>query len=199
MRRNILLTAMVLAGVGMGAGHALAADAQLEVYGLTTKKHLNLRSGPSLQDTVIGGLVAGEMVKNLGCKDGWCHVETKGGAHGYSYQDFLKEAASMVETAPAMAAPPRFALGKLKCERNNGSPIAECDYGVMRIGSGARLQVTWPDATKRTFGVFGPAVTTGDGSVRAQQTADGSYDVTLTPKGQPSEHYIVPVSVVTGK
>jgi uncharacterized protein YgiM (DUF1202 family) len=193
LSKNSVMT-MIAAAMLTAAAPAFAQDAtELEVVDLKTKKYLNVRAAPSTDAAVIAGLTMGEKVKSMGCKDGWCQIETAKGFKGYSSMSFLK-ASAMAAAAPA--AKPRFALGKLKCERNNGSPVIECDYGIMRIGSGARLQVTWPDATKRMFGIFGPAVTTADGSVRATKAADGSYDVTLTPKGAPTEHYIVPADAL---
>jgi uncharacterized protein YgiM (DUF1202 family) len=191
MLSKILVTTVLAAGVMLAATAARAQDAaELEVFDLTTKKHLNVRAGGSMDSAVIAGLVMGEKVKNMGCKDGWCQIETAKGVKGYSSAKFLK--ASAMAAAAAPAAKPKFAMGKLKCERNNGSPAAECTYGVMRIGTGARLQVIWPDASKRMFGMFGPAVTSAAGDVRAAKMTDGSFDVTLTPKGAASEHYIVP-------
>lgn len=184
-----------------------------EVYDLSTKQHLNLRSGPSLKNRIITGLHMGDKVKNLGCETTaagrWCQVETSKGTKGYAFGAFLKEAAgdamaateapAAPEAAPAPAPKPAFVMGKLTCERSNGTPTAECTFGLMRVGPGHRLLVTWPDATKRMFGVFSGVVTSGDGKVAAKAGADGSLDISLVPTGAASEHYVVPAGVMDTK
>ncbi len=194
---NILATAFI--GL-LAATPALAADGgMLEVTGVKSIHHLNVRDSGSLSGKVIGGVSNGAKLKNLGCTDGaegqWCNVESDGGLKGWSFGKYLK-GEKMAAAAMAPKAPPAFALGTLKCERNNGSPVADCSYGVLRIGSGARLQVTWPDASKRMFGIYKGAVTSIDGPVSATAAVDGSYDIKLTPKGAPSEHYVVAADVI---
>ncbi len=204
MVRITTLTTLIAAGVLALAVPAQAQEGDtLEVYDLTTKKHLNVRSGPSTSDAVVAGLVMGETVKSMGCKDGWCQIETKNGTKGYSSNAFLKGAAMAAaapEAAPAMEAKPAaFSMGKLTCERSNGSPTAECGYGLMRVGPGARLLITWPDASKRMFGVFSGVVTSGDGKVTTKAGADGSMDISLVPNGAASEHFVVPAGVMLAK
>jgi hypothetical protein len=191
------------AALVVAAPLASAAD-MLEVYDVSAGKKLNIRSGPSLKNKVIGGSPTGTMLKSMGCKDGpegkWCEIETEGGLKGYSFGAFLKEGHAMAEAAPAMKAAPAFAMGKLKCEKSNGTPVADCDYGIMRIAPGmARLQIIWPDATKRMFGIYKTTATSGDGPVASKAAADGTFDISLTPKGAPSEHYMVPADVLDVK
>ncbi len=179
-----------------------------EVVGVSAGKHLNIRTKPSLKATVLGGSATGTKLKNLGCKDGdggrWCNIETEGGLKGYSFGRYLKEAAGAVAQAPAAPPPPakpaRFAVGTLKCERNNGSPVVDCAYGVLRLSpTMSRVQITWPDATKRMFGIYGGAASSADGPVVAKVGADGSYDLKLTPKGAPTEHYVVSADIIAPK
>ncbi len=179
-----------------------------EVVDVSKGKKLNIRTRPSLKATVLGGAATGTRLKNLGCKEGaegrWCNIETEAGLKGYSFGRYLHEAAGAVAETPAAPPPPsapaRFAIGKLKCERNNGSPVAECSYGVLRVSkSMSRLQVVWPDGTKRMFGIYGGASSSGDGPVSAKVGTDGSYDLKLTPKGAPTEHYVVTADIVAPK
>lgn len=64
------------------------------VTGLPAGDSLNLRSGPSTADGVIGRLAQGEVVRNLGCrmtgKQRWCQVETSFGA-GWVSGRYLRE------------------------------------------------------------------------------------------------------------
>ncbi len=177
-----------------------------EVFDVSKGKHLNIRTRPSLKATVLGGAATGARLKNLGCKDGaegrWCNVETDAGLKGFSFGRFLREAAGAAADAapPPMPKPARFALGNLKCERNNGSPVVDCTYGVLRMSTTmSRLQVVWPDGTKRMFGIYGGAASSADGPVVAKVGADGSYDLKLTPKGAPTEHYVVTADIIAPK
>jgi uncharacterized protein YgiM (DUF1202 family) len=193
MRKATLL----LVTLGLLTGAPVFAAEMMEVYDLSTKARLNVRKGPSTKDAVIGSLAKGEQVETTGCTgEGnakWCAVSLKNGTKGFASGQFLKAMAM----APAAAAkPPAFMTGKLKCEMFNGSPVAECTFGLMRIGPGARLQIIWPSATKRMFGVFGGAVTSGDGSVRAVRKDDGTLEIALNPKGAPGERYMVPADVI---
>jgi hypothetical protein len=63
----------------------------------------------------------------------------------------------------------------------------------------SRLQVVWPDSTKHMFGIFGGTVTSGDGAVKVKAGADGNTDMTITPKGSPSEHFVVPAGIIAVK
>jgi hypothetical protein len=199
MRKQIILTTTLAASLVAVMATAHAGD--FEVVGVQSTHHLNIRDGGSLSAKVLTGVANASKLKNLGCKgDGdnkWCNVETEGGIKGFAFAKYLKESAAAAATPPA---PAQFALGTLKCEKNNGSPVADCSYGVMRVGVGkGRLQVIWPDATKRMFGIYNNIVTTPDGPATAKVGADGSYDITLTPKGAASEHYMVPAGVILAK
>jgi Bacterial SH3 domain len=177
-----------------------------EVVDVSKGKHLNIRTRPSLKATVLGGAATGTKLKNLGCKDGdggrWCNIETEAGLKGYSFGRYLREAPGVAADAapPPPAKPARFAVGTLKCERNNGSPVVDCAYGVLRLSpTMSRVQITWPDATKRMFGIYGGAASSADGPVVAKVGADGSYDLKLTPKGAPTEHYVVSADIIAPK
>ncbi len=203
MRKHILTFTTLAAGLAAGAlaMPALAADGgMLEVTGVSSIHHLNVRESGSLSAKVLGGVSNGAVLKNLGCKDGaegqWCNVETDKGLKGWSFGKYLKG-----DKAAAMAPKkiPAFALGKLKCERNNGSPVTDCDYGVMRFGAGmVKLQVIWPDTSRRTFGLFGTTATSKEGPVTVKMGSGGSYEITITPAGAASEHYSVPADVISG-
>jgi hypothetical protein len=148
------------------------------------------------------------MLKNLGCEDGadgrWCNVEltSDGGTlKGWSSASYLKEGAAMAKPAgAAMAKKPAFSIGTLKCEKSNGTPVADCAYGVLRVADGmARLQITWPDASKRLFGIYKSTVTSASGPVTSKEGADGALDISLVPAGAPSEHYLIPADVLAAK
>jgi Bacterial SH3 domain len=197
MRKQIIILTALAAGVFAGP---VWAEGVSEVAIKQNSSHLNIRESGSLKATVLARVAQGAKLKNMGCngegEKRWCQVETDAGVKGYAFGKYLQEAAGV---AMAPKAPPAFAMGKLKCERNNGSPVAECDYGVIRVGVGkASLQVIWPDGGKRMLGLYGGAAASRDGVVTAKKGADGSYDITLTPKGAPSEHYVVTADVISG-
>ncbi len=175
-----------------------------EVTGLKSVRHLNIRNGASLEAAVIGGVLNGAKLKNMGCSSGangrWCQVETDKGLKGYAFGKFLKEATSVVAApAEAMKKVPAFALGKLKCEKNNGSPVIDCNYGLIRFAGGiVRLQVVWPDATKRTFALSGTVATSKEGPVVVKLGDDKAYHISITPTGAAGEHYMIPADAVTG-
>ena len=199
-----LIAAMIVAGAVVPV-MAQSDDGGPDFYEVAIRQnssHLNIRESGSLGATVLGRVAQGAKLKNMGCtgegKSRWCKVETDASVKGYAFGAFLKEAAGAA--AMAAKAPPAFALGKLPCERSNGSPVSECDYGVVRVGAGkATLQVYWPDGGKRMFGIYGGAAASKDGPVRAKLGADGAYDLTHTPTGMASEHYTVAADIIGAK
>jgi uncharacterized protein YraI len=203
MRKTIIGLAALAAGV-LAASTARAEDGGPDFYEVSIRQdnsHLNIREGGSIKTTVLTRVDQGAKLKNMGCTDGaegrWCQVETDTGVKGFAFGKYLREAAA----AAAMAPKPvdKFAMGTLKCERNNGSPVADCSYGVMRFGGGiAKLQVVWPDASKRTFGISATVATSKDGPVTVKTGSDGALHLTITPTGTASEHYVVPADVITG-
>lgn len=70
-----------------------ASDAPLpEGAMLVNASSLNMRSGPSTSDSVIGKLARGQAVQPLGpVKDGWVEIKViDSGAHGFTAAKFLK-------------------------------------------------------------------------------------------------------------
>jgi uncharacterized protein YgiM (DUF1202 family) len=198
------ITTSFLVTAALSAGSVVAQAEQMEVYDLTTKKHLNLRAAPSENSAIITGLHMGDVVTSAGCKDGWCEVETSKGTKGYASAKFLKAVAAAAapeaapaEAAPVAAKPAPYSVGKLLCERYNADPTKECDYGILRFGKGkARLIVVWPDATRRMFGIFDKVVTSGAGRVETSAAADGALTITLNAVGIATEKYVVPAALL---
>jgi hypothetical protein len=72
-----------LAGASAGAPAADFADADAggpDYWPVSGASTLNIRSGPSTADAVIGRARAGQVFSNRGCRGGgahrWCHVES---------------------------------------------------------------------------------------------------------------------------
>ncbi|CAN0465914.1 unnamed protein product, partial [Phaeothamnion confervicola] len=136
---------------------------------------LALRASPSASGREIGSLNSGAILRNLGCRmaEGrrWCHVETLSAPRlsGWTVGDVLRESGhvgAQPETKTAAAgAPGNFnrpiggvrpqgsgftATGQLPCARAAGQPMAQCDFGIVRKGSGnGTLTVFWPDGGMR--------------------------------------------------
>ena len=196
--------AVALVALLAAAPAAHAAD-MLKVIDVRKGHHLNVRTGPSLSAGVITGVSNGAELESLGCREAeggrWCNIITPKGVTGWSFGKFLSGgavAAAPAAAAPA-AAPAMFAMGKLKCEKSDGTPLGDCDYGVMRAGGGkATLQVIWASGLKRMMAIDNGAVTSANAAVTAKPM-DGGLDITVNASGSPSEHYQVPADVLVAK
>ncbi|WP_339718414.1 SH3 domain-containing protein [uncultured Maritimibacter sp.] len=78
-----------------------------QVTGVSGGDHLNVRSGPSTQYSIIGRVANGQILRNFGCRgrgnDRWCEVEhAAGGLRGWVAGRYLRESAAPgAATAPA--------------------------------------------------------------------------------------------------
>lgn len=77
-----------------------------QIHGLAAGDTLNVRSGPSTGNGVVGRLVEGDIVRNLGCQmDGqtrWCQVETNRGLSGWVAGRYLHESTAQTQPRPSV-------------------------------------------------------------------------------------------------
>ncbi|MFN6977514.1 MAG: SH3 domain-containing protein [Gemmobacter sp.] len=125
------------------------------VTGIAPGDRLNIRAAPSAQARLVGTLVPGETVRNLGCEGigaaRWCRIRSTVGADitGWVNGRFLREGA-----APRPPAPPAPPVG-------GGDAGAGPDYWVVAgLPSGDRLNIrTSPTAQARIIGTLAPGET----------------------------------------
>jgi hypothetical protein len=182
-----------------------------EVTGITSA--LNLREQPSINARIVGRLISGTILDNLGCQGAegriWCDVQPLGGgARGFVTATFLKPAVSpdgRVATgrddSALRAGQGEFdATGKIPCAQAAGQPMAECEFGVARSGSGyATVVVKRTDG--RTRAIFfrmgrpiGADASEADGY--SEFSATKKNDLHLIRVG--NERYEIPDAIVFG-
>ncbi|WP_050786821.1 SH3 domain-containing protein [Rhodobacter ferrooxidans] len=180
-----------------------------KVTGLATGDTLNLRAGPSTGDAVLGRLLAGAVVRNLGCRGGtgqrWCKVES-GGLRGWVAGRYLRETASPAPVPPATRprpvangvlgnGEPFTATGKVPCAINRGQPTGQCAFGVIRpLPNEANLWIAMGNGKERYILFQGgiPAFTDAD----AAMTYEKDADLFLIRIG--TERYEIPEAVLNG-
>ena len=71
-------------------------------------KKLNVRSGPGENYTIVGQLLKGDAINQVGDKDGWLEIGAPSNAIAYVAAAYLKQEVppTVVEAAPIVAAPP---------------------------------------------------------------------------------------------
>lgn len=187
-------------------GTSAGNPAYWRVSGLASGGHLNMRSGPSTANTVIGTLRQGEIVRNLGCTAGgsaWCQVSsTENGRTGWASARYLvagqRPASGTVTQLPgATPLPPdRFsATGQLACTIDNRT--AQCPWGVIRRGGGrSTLVVTLPRGGERRIEFDGeiPFSANRAGGVLGEYLPNRMIVVTVGA----NERYQLAVSALTG-
>lgn len=153
-----------------------------------TGASVNVRTGPSTQNGVVGVAPQGSVVNNLGCQSGWCNIRTASGLTGWASSRYLtahsgpaQGGASLPSSGgavqlPGAAGPQR----SVKCQRSPDACLAEArntcgNYAVIdsRSYAGGLLSdalpgpVTWYELTyqcgpsngrQATFPFRGPAV-----------------------------------------
>lgn len=96
------------------------ADAEAggpDYWQVTGVQVLNIRSGPSTSDQVIGRAANGQIFRNLGCRRGpnhrWCHVKSDNGMlAGWAAGEYLRESGAPVAAGTAHGyAPESAAMG----------------------------------------------------------------------------------------
>ncbi len=122
-----------------------------------------MHASPAQDAPVIGMLVAGAILSNLGCApEGdliWCRVRPlQGRARGYVAADFLQPARGPDGTVPMGADDSAVragqgdfdASGSLACAQNRTQPMGRCTFGVARSSGGdATVVVTFSNGFRR--------------------------------------------------
>lgn len=119
-----------------------------EVIGVASSDALNLRSGPSVQNSVISKFVNGQVLINLGCtKTGgqkWCEVRRADGQgpSGWVAAHYLRKTSEpLVEEGAKVNLPrgngqPFNAAGEIPCSLAADEPIENCPFGVIQEDDG---------------------------------------------------------------
>ncbi len=173
--------------------------AYLAVFGVSGE--LNIRSAPSTDADVVGGVLAGTVLRNAGCEthDGarWCNVEVPAtGLSGWASGEYLEPADSALRAGQGIF----DAGGPMPCAMGDGAPMTSCGFGVARDGAGsATVVVTRPDGMTRALffeaGEFlGTDASQAGGGFDASATREGD----LTTVRIDDERYEVPDAVIFG-
>lgn len=179
-----------------------------QVTGLVPGDTLNIRSGPSANDTIVVKIDEGAVVRNLGCRPvagaRWCKVQLQGDANtvGWASGRYLREAAA--QAAPKANAQKSDAqvpgtnanaTGELDCRLTGDEAVRSCRFGVTRRGQGrASVEISFPNGTKRTLRFSHGLVTASGGGTVA--TARENDNTVVTVNG--TERFVIPDRVVDG-
>ena len=162
---------------------------------------LNIRAAPSLDAAVVGGALAGTVLRNYGCQDAagrrWCEVErVDDGARGWAAGEYLEEAGPTLRAGQGIF----DAGGWIDCAASAAAGPTRCGFGVARGADGAAtVVVTRPDGRERALffenGAFLSAAT-GQADGYPEYGATKAADVFVIRVGD--ERYEIPEAVVFG-
>ena len=162
---------------------------------------LNIRAAPSLDAAVVGGALAGTVLRNYGCLDAagrrWCEVErVDDGARGWAAGEYLEEAGPTLRAGQGIF----DAGGWIDCAASAAAASTRCGFGVARGADGAAsVVVTRPDGRDRALffenGAFLSAAT-GQADGYPEYGATKAADVFVIRVGD--ERYEIPEAVVFG-
>ncbi len=108
----------------------------LGVYGLA--QDMPIRAEPQDNAEVVVGVPSGTVLRNAGCADGWCVVETLGGnVSGWALPDNLEPAADALRAGQKIF----DATGRLTCSTSADAALSGCLFGVARGADGAATVV----------------------------------------------------------
>lgn len=88
MKSNLLAAILVIL-LAIACGGTAQAQEFLQVSGLARGDTLNVRSGPGTSNGVVGTIMQGEVVENLGCRSSWCQVASTMGVRGWASKRYL--------------------------------------------------------------------------------------------------------------
>lgn len=174
-----------------------------KVKGVAAGQLLNVRSGASTDNAVVGRLENGAVVKNLGCATGaagrWCKISsTSPKLTGWVSGRYLVEG-----SAPGTGGNPGgntggggfSGKGKLPCSTFAGQPTHNCSYAVTGDGvGGARLTITLDDGTlRRIVFIDGEPVNSNLPDAISYRLSRGLFVIEVA-----GERYEVQQSIVTG-
>ncbi|MGZ3955568.1 MAG: SH3 domain-containing protein, partial [Flavisolibacter sp.] len=71
-----------------GQGETSQPATVSDSYGICNTNGLNVRSGPSVANSIVGGLIYGQRIKILAHKAGWAQIEVPAGWCNESYLSF---------------------------------------------------------------------------------------------------------------
>ncbi|MGV8936513.1 MAG: hypothetical protein ACOH2J_05275 [Allorhizobium sp.] len=135
------------------------------VYGTRPGEPVTMRSGAGTAFRAIATLADGEPVQKLSCREDrngyWCRVASTGRPRisGWVIGRALHEDSVSHRTAPStddyvadgMAQGVYDATGPIRCQADNSQPMDDCQYGIVRNGPQANLDVTLPDGSRRSI------------------------------------------------
>jgi len=133
-----------------------------EVTNVPAGDALNMRRGPSAKETIVASYRNGAVLRNKGCRmmegQRWCKVEEADNAsvHGWVAGRYLRESSYSDQGEASGADDAKVpgtdfnATGNLPCARQEGQPMTNCAFGVVREGGGSGyVQISWPDGGSR--------------------------------------------------
>ncbi|MCO6180068.1 SH3 domain-containing protein [Ciceribacter sp. RN22] len=175
------------------------------VYGLPPGGLLAIRSGAGLNFRVIGELAEGMPVKNLGCLEQdtgyWCRIATtdrprvSGWVNGrFLVEDWGSNPPPYPDDGYLLPGNPYDATGRIRCRLPGFDGFTSCDYGIVRNGPMATIEITAPDGSRRRLDYRAGRFTGSEGSEVRSRKQGG--DAVVTVDG--AETYYVPDTVVMG-
>ncbi|NWB24152.1 SH3 domain-containing protein [Pseudomonas sp. D4002] len=169
-----------------------------DVANLVNGQTLNVRSEPGAGKQIVGSLLIGERVRNLGCKpvgsSRWCQIESgpKQKLTGWVNGKYLREAAD----SPQVATSSSDATGSLPCATALGQPSSDCSFRVTRgLAGNADVWIELPTGEERyiQFREGKPIVTDPGLALIFERTGD----LTLIRIGS-IERYEIPDALIFG-
>ncbi|VVO09718.1 hypothetical protein PS712_03357 [Pseudomonas fluorescens] len=123
-----------------------------DVANLSSGETLNVLSEPGVGKQIVGALVIGDRVRNLGCKpvgsNRWCQIEAgvKQKFTGWVNGKYLREAAGPPQGATSSS----DATGSLPCATALGQPSSVCPFRTTRgLGGNADVWIALPTGKER--------------------------------------------------
>lgn len=148
---------------GSGARIVAPAEGGPRRWQVAAGEEIAMHASPAREAPVVGTLVDGAILSNLGCAPAggivWCRVRPlQGRVRGYVAADFLHPARGPDGNVPMGADDSAVragqgdfdASGSLACAQNRAQPMGRCTFGVARSSGGdATVVVTFSNGFKR--------------------------------------------------
>lgn len=163
-----------------------------QIAGVSGGDRLNVRSGPGTSHNVVGQLVNGDVVTNLGCRmvdeTKWCQIgDADRKPTGWASGQYLIEATSIGTNN---------ASGAIPCAMSPSQPTASCNFRVSRASNGtASVWASIPSGTERYLDFREGNLVGSDPGLSFSQERRGDLNVITLGNG---ERYEIPDAVLYG-